>query len=392
MRLRPRSTAPDLHRCAVQRTCRTWIPPSTLAGRAVLVTGAARRIGAAIARGFHAHGADVCIHCHRSVGEAEQLRDELNAQRPRSATSSAQICSMSRALPGDRSSAQSSAFGRLDVLINNASTFYPTPLGSVSPAQWDDLIGTNLRAPFFLAQAAAPQLRSTQGLDREHDRHSRSAPAAAASGLLDRQGRAGDAHARAGSRARPRGARQRHRARTDPVARGRHGRDSCKDEIVAKTLLKRSGSPEDVVRAALFFVEGRAVRHGPDPGGRRRPERGMVQLQRLMPAHWHRVVRSRSNPAHSSRDRAVLRRDARSSGAMSASGFSMNARRSRSGRGRISPGSSLTSCAVQQDVEIHRARRPLRRIARPAAQRLRSLQLLHALRCGRRRCGSRRPG
>src|SRR5262245_53753135 len=130
----------------------------TLTGRCVLVTGAARRIGAALARGFHAHGADVCIHCHQSIGEAESLRDELNGQRAHSAVVvSADLLDLG-ALPGIVAGAVK-AFGRLDALINNASSFYPTPLGSVSPQQWDDLLGTNLRAPFFLAQAAAAELR-----------------------------------------------------------------------------------------------------------------------------------------------------------------------------------------------------------------------------------------
>ena len=133
-----------------------------LAGRAVLVTGAARRIGAALARGFHAHGAAVCIHCHQSTGEAEHLRDELNRQRAGSAAIVTADLLDVNAMPTVVTAAVK-AFGRLDALINNASTFYPTSFGSVSPAQWDDLMGTNLRAPFFLAQAAAAQLRATKG-------------------------------------------------------------------------------------------------------------------------------------------------------------------------------------------------------------------------------------
>src|SRR5688500_6429423 len=136
---------------------------NSLAGRSVLITGAARRIGAALARGFHAEGANVCIHFHRSAPEAEQLRDELNRARPGSAMlTSADLLHLA-ALP-TLVEQTVRAFGRLDVLINNASSFYPTPLGQITAGNWDDLVGTNLRAPLFLAQAAADALRSAHGL------------------------------------------------------------------------------------------------------------------------------------------------------------------------------------------------------------------------------------
>ena len=227
--------------------------PHTLAGHAVLITGAARRIGAALARGFHAHGADVCIHCHKSIGEAEQLRDELNAGRPRSATIVTADLLDVASLPGMVGAAVS-AFGRLDALINNASTFYPTPLGSVSPAQWDDLMGTNLRAPFFLAQAAAPALRAAQGVivnmidihaQRPLPQHPVYSSAKAGLAMLTR------ALARElGPQVRVNG------IAPGPIMWPEAGMDAkLQDEIVAKTLLKRGGAPEDVVRAALFFVK-----------------------------------------------------------------------------------------------------------------------------------------
>ena len=224
-----------------------------LAGRAVLVTGAARRIGAAMARGFHAQGADICIHCHQSIDEAEQLRDELNRRRAKSAAIvSADLLDVA-ALPGIVSAALS-AFGRLDVLINNASTFYPTPLGTVSPAQWDDLMGTNLRAPFFLAQAAAAQLRASKGaivnmIDIHAQRplpgHPVYSAAQAGLAMLTR------------SLARELGPEVRvNGIAPGPIMWPETGMDAqLQKEIVAKTLLKRSGSPEDVVRAALFFVK-----------------------------------------------------------------------------------------------------------------------------------------
>jgi pteridine reductase len=226
---------------------------SALAGRAVLVTGGARRIGAAMVRGFHAHGADVCIHCRQSIDEAEQLRDELNRRRAKSAVIvSADLLDVA-ALPGIVTAAVN-AFGRLDVLINNASTFYPTALGTVSAAQWDDLMGTNLRAPFFLAQAAAPHLRASKGsivnmIDIHAQRplpgHSVYSSAKAGLAMLTRSlARELGPHVRVNGIA------------PGPIMWPAAGMDAqLQKEIVAKTLLKRSGSPEDVVRAALFFVK-----------------------------------------------------------------------------------------------------------------------------------------
>jgi len=129
---------------------------------AVLVTGAARRIGAAIARALHAAGARVVVHCHRSRAEAERLAAGLNAQRPGS-------CAVVQGdlldVPGLARIVDEAAgaFGRLDALVNNASSFYATPFGAIGERQWDDLIGSNLRAPLFLAQAAAARLRESKG-------------------------------------------------------------------------------------------------------------------------------------------------------------------------------------------------------------------------------------
>jgi pteridine reductase len=227
--------------------------PHTLAGRAVLITGAARRIGAALARGFHAHGADVCIHCRQSIGEAERLRDELNGMRARSAVVvTADLLDLA-ALPGIVGAAVH-AFGRLDALINNASSFYATPLGNVSATQWDDLLGTNLRAPFFLAQAAAPHLRATKGAivnmidihaQRPLPQHPVYSAAKAGLAMMTR------ALARElGPDIRVNG------IAPGPILWPEAGMDAqLQKEIVAKTLLKRSGSPEDVVRTALFFVK-----------------------------------------------------------------------------------------------------------------------------------------
>lgn len=128
----------------------------------VLITGAARRIGARVARAFHAEGYRVIVHCRSSRGEADALAAELEAARP----DSTRIIQGDLAQPAECQRIAAAAigcWGRLDVLVNNASTFYPTPLGTISAEAFDDLIGSNLRAPLFLAQAAAPALRTAGG-------------------------------------------------------------------------------------------------------------------------------------------------------------------------------------------------------------------------------------
>ncbi len=129
---------------------------------AVLITGGARRIGAAIARGVHAAGARVVLHCHRSRAEAEALATRLNAARAGSCAV-VQGNLLDADGPARIIDAAAAAFGRLDALVNNASSFYATPLGSIGEREWNDLVGTNLRAPLLLAQAAAPALRAARG-------------------------------------------------------------------------------------------------------------------------------------------------------------------------------------------------------------------------------------
>ncbi|MCF8185122.1 MAG: pteridine reductase, partial [Polynucleobacter sp.] len=128
----------------------------------VLVTGAARRIGAEIARGLHAAGACVAIHYRSSAAEAGALAATLNATRPNSAARFAADLLDTAALPQLVADVVA-RFGRLDALVNNASAFYATKVGAVDTAAWDDLIGSNLKAPLFLAQAAAPHLERSGG-------------------------------------------------------------------------------------------------------------------------------------------------------------------------------------------------------------------------------------
>lgn len=126
-----------------------------------LVTGAAKRIGAAIARRLH-DGYDLALHYRESRADMDALVAQLQAIRPDSVVAlQADLAAFDR-LPELVAHAVG-RFGRLDALVNNASAFFPTPFGGTTPAQWDALFAANVRAPFFLAQAAAPHLRASRG-------------------------------------------------------------------------------------------------------------------------------------------------------------------------------------------------------------------------------------
>jgi pteridine reductase len=134
-----------------------------LAGAGIaLVTGAAARIGAAIAETLHQRGCDVILHYNSNIEAAQQLADRLNAAR---AGSASLISADLSALAGVEQLAGQvkSNFGKLDVLVNNASRFYPTALGATLAWQWDDLLNSNLKGPYFLAQALLGELRAAQG-------------------------------------------------------------------------------------------------------------------------------------------------------------------------------------------------------------------------------------
>jgi len=137
--------------------------PNTLNGKVVLVTGAARRIGAVIATTLHQDGANVAVHYRDSSTDADVLVDRLNGERPDSAAKFQADLNDTEALPSLVDSVVS-WHGALDILVNNASSFYPTPPGEITEAHWDDLIGSNLKAPLFLSQAALPALREAKGV------------------------------------------------------------------------------------------------------------------------------------------------------------------------------------------------------------------------------------
>jgi pteridine reductase len=129
--------------------------------KTALVTGAAARIGAAIAEELHRRGCNVLLHYNSNSEGAQRLAARLNEQRPGSAATAA----ADLARPGDLASlaAAAEAFGRLDVLVNNASRYYPTTVGQTRDWQWDDLVNSNLRGPYFLVQALLDQLRTAGG-------------------------------------------------------------------------------------------------------------------------------------------------------------------------------------------------------------------------------------
>ncbi len=133
-----------------------------LADKVVLITGGAKRVGAAICRLLHAGGANLMVHYRSSATEARALQAELNLQRPNS-VAIIQGDLLNLAVLPSLVQETIGHFGRLDVLINNASSYYATEIGEIDEEQWDDLIGSNLKAALFLSQAAAPELRKQHG-------------------------------------------------------------------------------------------------------------------------------------------------------------------------------------------------------------------------------------
>jgi pteridine reductase len=231
--------------------------------RVALITGAARRIGAVIARRLHADGWDVALHCRRSRAELDALIVELERAR----------ASSTLALQADLDEVDALAplvaktvdrFGGLDALVNNASVFYPTPIELATPAQWDALFAANARAPFFLSQAAAPHLAKRNGsivnlVDiyadmplAEHPIYSMSKAALASMTKALARDLAPD-------------------VRVNGISPGAilwpdAGKNDAEQRaVIERTPLKRVGSPEDIASAVSWlldapFVTGEIVR------------------------------------------------------------------------------------------------------------------------------------
>ena len=229
-----------------------------------LVTGAARRIGAVIARALHAAGYDLALHCHHSRAELDALIAQLETTRPHGTLALQADLGDAVALPA-LVAMTLARFGRLDGLVNNASAFYPTPIGTVTAAQWDELFAANARAPLFLAQAAAPHLKATHGAivnlvdiyaERPLAQHGVYCMAKAALAMATRSlalDLAPD-------------------VRVNGVAPGavlwpEAGKDHAdRRRLIANTPLKRAGTPDDVAGAVLWllrdapFVTGQIIR------------------------------------------------------------------------------------------------------------------------------------
>ena len=223
-------------------------------GKVVLITGGARRVGAAICCMLHERGADLMIHYRASDMDARALQDELNASRSDS-VSLIQADLLNISGLASLVSETVNRFGRLDVLINNASSFFPTNLGEIDESAWEDLVGTNLKAPLFLSQAAAPQIRKHRGcivniVDIHADKPLKNylVYTTAKGGLV----------ALTKSLAREIGP----EARANAVAPGAilwpedevWADALSRQRIINQTLLKRVGEPDDIAKAVVFLV------------------------------------------------------------------------------------------------------------------------------------------
>jgi pteridine reductase len=230
--------------------------------KAVLVTGGARRVGAEIVRTLHAAGANVVVHCHRSRADAERLSADLVKLRPAStAIVQADLLDAS-ALPGLIEEA-ATRFGRLDGLVNNASSFHATPLETLGQDDWEDLVGTNLRAPLFLSKAAAAHLRRTRGaIVNIVDIHAERPLAGFLAYSVAKSGLAGLTRALAlelAPEVRVNGVSP--GAILWPEIEGRADRASGeafppeeRERITGQTPLRRTGTPEDVAGAVKYLL------------------------------------------------------------------------------------------------------------------------------------------
>jgi pteridine reductase len=220
--------------------------------KVVLITGAAQRIGAVTARYLHAAGFNIILHYLSSRSPAQALQKELNGKRENSVVLVQADLLANNALTALAKEAYN-AWQRLDVLINNASSFYRTPIGSANDQHWDDLFGTNVKAPFFLSQATAPFLRKTHGcIINMVDIHARQplkeySIYSMAKAALETMTK---------SLARELGP----EIRVNGVAPGailwpEHLDEVTKQRILSKTFLKRKGEPDDIAKAIRFIIE-----------------------------------------------------------------------------------------------------------------------------------------
>lgn len=224
-----------------------------LSGKVVLVTGGAKRVGAAIARRLHREGASLMLHYRGSEREAKALREELNAARADSVTLVQADLLDVQGLPEIVRNTVG-RFDRLDALVNNASAFFPTPVGEVTPANWESLIGANLRAPLFLSQAAAPHLKKAGGaIVNITDIHAERPLKNYVVYSIAKTGLVGLTRSLARELA--------PEVRVNGVAPGAivwpedgSWDDLTRQRIVSHTLLRRTGEPDDIARAVYYLI------------------------------------------------------------------------------------------------------------------------------------------
>jgi len=224
-----------------------------LQDKSILVTGAAKRVGAAIARRLHHAGANLTLHYRSSEREAHALQSELNLQR---ANSVMLVKADLQEVAGLAEMVKNcvECFGALDALVNNASAFYPTPFGAISADHWDELVGANLRAPLFLAQAAAPYLKKSCGcIVNITDIHAErplknyvvySVAKAGLAGLTKSLARELGPEVRVNAVA------------PGPIAWPEDGSfdEVTRQRVISHTLLKRIGEPDDIARAVYYLI------------------------------------------------------------------------------------------------------------------------------------------
>jgi len=224
-----------------------------LTGKTGLITGGARRVGAAITRRLHAAGANVLVHYRDSDSDAAKLVAELNGVRPKSAaTVKAEL--LAPIAPRALVSAALESFGRLDLLVNNASAFFPVALGAIEASHWEELVGSNLRAPLFIAQEAAAALAKHEGaivniVDIHAERPLKGYPVYS----IAKAGLAAMTRSLALELA--------PRVRVNGVAPGaiawpEDGQfdPAERERVVATTPLGRTGTPEDIAQAVHFLA------------------------------------------------------------------------------------------------------------------------------------------
>lgn len=228
---------------------------TNLENKVVLITGGAKRVGASICRLLHAHGAKLMIHYRSSLNEARALQSELNLKRSNSvAIIQGDLLNLT-VLP---SLVQETVqhFGKLDVLINNASSYYSTELGAINEEEWQDLMGSNLKAPLFLSQAAAPELRKQQGcivnitdMHVERPKKGYIVYSVAKAGLVTLTKSL--AHELSPD------------VRVNAVAPGPvmwpednpQFDEVYRQRVISQTLLKRIGEPQDIAKAVKFLIQ-----------------------------------------------------------------------------------------------------------------------------------------